>query len=159
MGLDAIVHCNCFETGKLKEPPPYPELVSLTADGSLEFHSTDLETLLALDRWLDYRACRHQSGILLHHRIGNIATVGLLRAELAREPAKFPVLLQQVLYNGWHAGDCLSLEDVVLVRNELNCLTTFACADPTKREYVEWFRQQMLELADASQQVGKPIAF
>jgi len=159
MGLDAIVHCNCFERGNLKEPPPYPELVSATADGGLEFHTTDLEILLKLDQWSDHRACLHKSGILLHHRIGNIAMVGLLRAELGREPDKFPVLVKQVLYSGSHGGDYLSLEDVALLRNELISLATFACSDATKREHVETFRQQMLELADASQQVGKPISF
>jgi len=159
MGLDARVHCDCFESGNLKELPPYPNLVSLTADGSLEFHSTDLEILLELDRWLNYRACVHESGILLHHRIGNIAVVGLLRAELAREPEKFPVLLKQVLYSGSHGGDYLSLEDVALLRSELSSLTTFVCAKPANEEYVESFRRQMLELADACQQVGKPILF
>src|SRR6185436_14322396 len=105
MGLDAFVHCNCFETRDLKEGPPYPDLISVNADGSLEFHSADLETLIALDEWLNHRACAHQSGILLHHRIGNVAMVGLLRTELAREPEKFPLILKQILYSGTHSGD------------------------------------------------------
>jgi hypothetical protein len=156
MGLDAFVYCNCFETGNLKEPPPYPELVSATADGGVDFHSTDLEILLNLDQWRDHRACLHKSGILLHHRIGNITLVGLLRAELAREADKFPVLLNQVLYSGSHGGDCLSLEDVARLRNEL---LTFVCSDSTNRKFMETFLEQMLELADASRQVGKPISF
>ena len=45
------------------------------------------------------------SGILLHHRIGNLAQVGLLRRELERETPTFPLLLMKVLYSGTHAGN------------------------------------------------------
>jgi hypothetical protein len=159
MGLDAFVHCNCFETRDLKEGPPYPDLISVSADGSLEFHSADLEILLVLDEWLNHRACAHQSGILLHHRIGNMAMVGLLRTELAREPEKYPVILKQILYNGTHGGDYLSLDDVDLLRSELVFLNTFVGSDPTTTAHVESFRRKMWDLANASQVVGKPISF
>ena len=145
MGLDAYVYCNCFETGNLKEAPPYPDLISVTADGSLEFRSVDLEILLALDEWHDHRACAHQSGILLHHRIGNMATVGLLRKELGRESEKFPVILKQILYNGMHGGDYLSLDDVNLLRSELVSLSAFVSSDATTAAYVESFRLKLCE--------------
>ena len=74
MGLDATVYCACFETGLLKEPPPCSQIF-VTDGGSLECHSEDLETLLAFDEWVNHRACNHPGGILLHHRIGNLAQV------------------------------------------------------------------------------------
>jgi len=77
-----MVYCSCFETGTLNEPPPYPDLISVGPDGSLEFKSQDLDVLLELDQWLLNRACAHKNGTLLHHRIGNMAQVGLLRGEL-----------------------------------------------------------------------------
>jgi hypothetical protein len=77
MGLDATVYCNCFEMGMLREPPPCPDIVHVTPDGSLDCKSDDLDTLLSFDRWLLERACEHENGILLHHRIGNLALVGV----------------------------------------------------------------------------------
>lgn len=127
--------------------------MSIATDGNLEFHSKDLEILLELDDWLNHRACAHNGGILLHHRIGNIAMVGLLHTELAREPEKFPVVLRA------HAGDSLCLEDIDLLRNELVSLKTFVSSDETTKKYVESFRRKMCELAVASRQVGKPISF
>ena len=128
MGLDAAVYCNCFESGKLKEPPPCPTLISIAPDGSLDCRSEELDTLLEFDQWLLNRACEHGNGILLHHRIGNMAQVALLRNELNREAEKFPVLLGKVLYNGTHGGDYLSLDDVKELQGELNHLDKFACS-------------------------------
>jgi len=90
MGLDATVYCNCFETGTLKELPPCPA-VFVSDDGSLDCRSEDLNTLKAFDQWLWHRACNHQGGTFLHHRIGNIGQVGLLRGELQREAAAFAI--------------------------------------------------------------------
>ena len=41
MGLDAFVFCNCYEKGKLREPPPRPGLVFVTENGSLDCKSDD----------------------------------------------------------------------------------------------------------------------
>src|SRR5262245_41867477 len=124
MGLDATVYCDCFETGTLKELPPCPSVL-VSDDGSLDCRSEDLNTLQAFDQWLWHRACSHPSGIFLHHRIGNLAQVGLLRNELRREAAAFPILLTKVLYSGTHAGDYLTLNDVSDVKVELELLGSF----------------------------------
>src|SRR6267142_4100270 len=154
MGLDAKVYCNCFETAQLNEQPPFPHVIAVEPDGGLNFNTQDPEVLLDSDEWLWHRACAHESGILLHHRIGNMAQVGLLRTELSREADRFPVVLKQVLYNGMHAGDYLSLEDVSRLRSELLALNTFVCSDLKNKKYVEWFYQQMRKLAEASLTVG-----
>lgn len=159
MGLEATVYCNCFETERLNEPPPYPEQISIASDGSLNFGRDDLDITLALDRWLRNRACLHRNGILLQQPIGNQALIAFLRTELSREADKFPVLLKQVLYNGVHCGDYLSLDDVVRLRSELVSLESFVCSESRDREFVESFRRQMRELADASLSVSKPISF
>ena len=105
MGLDATVYCNCFEVGRVKEPPPCTVVVA--ADGSLDCKSDDLDTDLSFAKWL-LHACEHANGVLLHHRLGNMALVGLVRSELRQDELKFPVLLTKVLYNGTHAGDYLT---------------------------------------------------
>src|ERR1700755_1448803 len=107
MGLDAPVYCDCYESGRLREPPPNPDLISVVPDGSLDCRSDDLDTLLEFDRWLLERDCEHENGVLLHHRIGNLAQVTLLRGELNREAGKVPIVLEKVVYSDTHAGDYL----------------------------------------------------
>jgi len=128
-------------------------------DGSLDCRSEDLDTLQAFDQWLWHHACNHPSGILLHHRIGNLAQVGLLRSELQREAPAFPILLTKVLYSGTHAGDYLTLNDIADLKAELERLVTFVCSQQSNQEYVDWLRRQMTELVEAATRVGKPISF
>lgn len=158
MGLDATVYCNCFETGRIKEPPPCLT-VSVSSDGSLACRSKDLDTVLAFDQWLLHRACEHPNGILLHHRIGNLAQIGFLRNELEKEGEMFSILLAKVLYSGAHSGDYLSLEDVRAARTELERLDNLVCSSEEQQADVESFRRRMIELAEVSLRVAKPITF
>ena len=158
MGLDATVYCDCFETRNLKEPAPCQN-VFVSADGSLECPSKDLDELLTFDQWLLHRACAHPDGILFHHRVGNLAQVELLRSELESEGEMFPVLLGKVLHSGTHAGDHLSSEDIVEMQRELGKLTKLICSTEMNQVYVDRFREQMIELAGVALRVGKPISF
>jgi hypothetical protein len=146
MGLDATVYCDCFEKGHLKEFPLCSN-ASVSADGSLECASEDLDVLLAFDQWLRDDACSHPEGILLHHRIGNLTDVGWLREELAREGDRFPVLLRKVLYSGTHTGDHLSSEDIVAMQGELEQFTNFVCLSSKRQPLVDNFRVQMIALS------------
>src|SRR5271170_6153916 len=82
MGPDALVYCDCFEKGRLLEPPPPGSTLTVATDGTLLCVSEELEVQLAFDHWRYDRACAHESGILVHHRIGNAVLVSLLRREL-----------------------------------------------------------------------------
>jgi hypothetical protein len=157
MGLDARVYCNCFETGKIKESPPESVLVFVTDDGSLECKSEDLDILLAFDQWLRFRACAHQDGILVHHRIGNIALVELLHKELKVEVESYPILLERVLYSGAHTGDYLAFADVENLRAEINNLS--ALQHTANQSLITTFQRQMQELVAAALSTGNPISF
>lgn len=157
MGLDATVYCNCSELQKLNEAPPC-QSVFVADDGSLDCGSEELNVLLAFDRWR-LSACDHPNGILLHHRIGNMAQAGLLRSELSRDPAAFPILLTKVLYSGTHAGDYLLPNDLGELAYELERLGWLVCSTPANHEYVSLFRKQIGELVEAAVGVGKPISF
>jgi hypothetical protein len=159
MGLDATVYCNCFETGKLREPAPLPDLVYVTPNGFLECQSDDLTLLLSFDQWLCDRACIHKDGILLTHRIGNIDLVGKIRMELSIHAEKFPILLSKVVYSGTHAGDFLPNDKVVGLEMELRVLGKALPISGDVKEYIKFFRSQMSELVKAAQSVSKPIAF
>lgn len=159
MGLDALVYCNCFETGRLKKMPPDLSLVYVCDDGSLDCNSEDLEMLLAFENWLQKRFCEHKEGLLVSHRIGNATHVSLLRAELENDAKKFPILLEEVLYSGTHTGDYLTKKEVLKLKKELKALADFATLSNDSQAFVDEFREQMGELADAALSVNKPIAF
>jgi hypothetical protein len=159
MGLDAVVYCDCFETCRLQEPPPPGCQLGLAEDGSLLCGSNELHVQLAFDQWRYERACTHENGVLVHHRIGNIALVAALRAELRRKPDKFPLILSKVLYNGTHCGDFIAAQEVPSLGPEVSALAEVHCGEPDMQEFVRQFELQMSELVACAIRVGKPIAF
>jgi hypothetical protein len=161
MGLDAFVFCDCFEKGRLLNPPPAGVSLRVEPDGSLGRESDDgsLAGDLIWDEWRESLACEHSSGMLLRHRLGNISLIGLLRSELKREPTRFPILLQKVVYSGSHGGDYLPVDVVRNLEVELQDLAHFKCSSKESDEFMSSFRLQMLELVAASLSVLKPIAF
>lgn len=159
MGLDAVVYCDCFEKGRLREPPPTGCLLAVSGDGSLFCNSDDLDVQLAFDQWQSNRACEHEDGILVHHRIGNIALVAALRTQLEQEPHRFPFLLSKVLYSGTHCGDYISAQDATLLRPEIAALADVHCEEPDMQEFMRGFEAQMAELVEIALRVGKPISF
>ena len=159
MGLDAFVFCDCFEKGRLREPPPRPELVYVIDNGRLECDSDDPEILEEFDIWIRDRACKHEEGILTGYYIGNATLIAELWNELTNEAQKFPVLLGKVLYDGTHCGDFLNKSDIIRLKVEIKRLSKFRCRDSRMQEYMQTFQQQMSNLVDCALSVGKPIAF
>jgi hypothetical protein len=161
MGLDAQVYCDCYEKGRLREPPPRDVSLRVELDGSLgrERDNGSLEDDVAWDEWREQRACEHHGGVLLHHRLGNISLIGLLRAELQREPGDFPLLLTKVLYSGSHCGDFLPVDSVLTLQQEVEALSGLRCSTPDADRFMAGFRAQMLELIAASLSVRMPIVF
>lgn len=157
MSLDATVFCDCYEKGRLRTPPPSVSIF-VGLDGSLDPDRGTLEEMLRFDEWR-YSACEHPHGILLHHRLGNISLIGLLRSELQRETSRFPVLLGKVVYDGTHGGDCISVELVPELRKEIEALADFKCSTREADTFILRFRIQMMELVTASLSIRKPIAF
>jgi hypothetical protein len=161
MSLDACVYCDCFEKGRLREPPPVGVALRLEPDGSLgrEHDDGKLESDLAWDQWRERLACEHPGGALLRHHLGNISLIGFLRSELQRAPFRFPILLTKVLYSGSHAGDYLTVERVPALQRELEDLANFRCNTREADGFMFEFRRQMSELVVASLSVSKPIVF
>lgn len=159
MGLDAAVYCNCFETGKLKELPPYPDLVFVDNSGNLSYIHDSLDVLMEIDRWAFNRACEHEDGVLLHHYIGNITRVANLYENLSTESEKFPIILKKILYSGTHCGDFLSSEEVKNLEKEIEHLKDLVFSDEASQDRVNYFRQQLEELTKTALEMGKPISF
>jgi hypothetical protein len=118
MGLDATVYCDCFERGKLRTPPLPQWHFHVGESGARSCRTSDLDEDLAFDQW-NITACEHEDGVLLHHYLGNITRVGLVREALSRHPQLFPIILGKVIHNGIHAGDMLTVEQVESMRPEV----------------------------------------
>ena len=110
------------------------------------------------DRW-NVRACEHEWGILLHHWIGNAATVGLLRATLSQHPELFQVTLSKIVYSGVHCGDYISADRVPALLPELRSLHEVHLDNTRDERLVRYFESQLRELVEAALQVSKPISF
>jgi hypothetical protein len=159
MGLDAFVLCNCYETGKIRKPPPRPELVFITPAGDLDCRSNDRNELREFDHWRCYETCEHEAGVLLNRHLGNIGLIRVIREELQREPAIFPLLLQKVIYNGIHAGDHLAVSDFNQLKNELSELKAFQSRNRENQEDLNMFYGKMIELLTVALEINKPIVF
>lgn len=159
MGLDAYVFCNCFELGLLRELPPVRAQVYVADNGSLECVSTDLSVEMAFDQWLNDRACQHPRGCLVHHYIGNISLVALLRSELSRDRSKFPTILNKVIYNGIHGGDYIPSDEVAKLKIEIQELKNFHSRDTKTESFIRDFEMQLSELVEAALKLNKPISF
>jgi hypothetical protein len=186
MGLDACVYCDCLEKGRLRKPLSSDVVVKLEPNG-LPFLEKKGTTVWEDDpEWNDF-LCEHDRRRLIHHRIGNIALVALLRWELNREATKYPFLLQKVVYNGIHANDWIGLDQFPQLQNELELLASFKCIGDAPKsfywfrglpkifpfnlsqkhystavesnKFMQDFRTQMLELVEVALRVGKPISF
>jgi hypothetical protein len=133
--------------------------IRVAANGRLEWESEDPLVNLALYYWLGERACDHADGILIGHRIGNIALIRLLHDELSRSKELFPLLLGKVLYCGARCGDYLPTGDLLKLREEVDRLADFTCSEAENQGYVDEFREEMDELVESALAVDKPIVF
>lgn len=158
MGLDARVYCDCFEQGRLRTAPSIEWRVFVDDSGMRVAHTESLEADMAFDEWT-FSACEHPSGVLLHHRIGNIAAVSWIRAALAQQPTLFSFLLSKVVYNGIHAGDSIGTAQLAILSCELQALSKFRAEDALSESLIRHFERQMQELVETALRVNKPIVF
>lgn len=158
MSLDAVVYCDCFERKRLRSLPPAEWEVRADQDGSRTSRENGLDEYLAFEAW-NKNACEHEDGILVQQYIGNIATVGFLRAKLSEQARQFPFILSRVIYNGVHGGDCITVDEIDRLDSEVQALRRFHSRDRDDEAYLRRFEAQLTALIHASQIVNKPIVF
>ena len=158
MALDGFVRCTCIRDGKAK-PHPFPEKLSLdeASEPMLTGDPSDDE-LEAHDLWLeDY--CEH-GGFLIAEFLGNINRVknvrGFLRGLQGKPGPRFPILLEEVLYNGTHSGDWVPKKHTRALSKEV--ATVLRSIDILTESEKEFFTA-MQRLCAASLETGNPILF
>ncbi|NOT61132.1 MAG: hypothetical protein HOP19_13010 [Acidobacteria bacterium] len=157
MALEARVHCNCYETGKLLIPPPRPDQLYLAEDGGLA--CTDLYHLYEFEEWLEKYACRHPGGVALQHVIGSAGVIAFLQEELERTADDFPLLLGKVVYDANHAGDFLPVTELKDLLAETIRLAVLHSDDSEEESLLRNFERQLKGLITCAIQMRKPIVF
>jgi hypothetical protein len=87
-------------------------------------------------------------------RLGNVTLIAALAAEANALLPRESILISSVLYDGAHAGDVLSGDQVLRLKNEISTLKSL----PISTELAH-FLADMWELAAAAEENKNPIVF
>jgi hypothetical protein len=96
MKLHAYVFCGCYEYGRVKRPPPGPEIISLHPNGDhFCFHPTAAQ-YLAYETWR-LNACRHKYGTVTGGELGHRLPREVLYRAMLPHRRTFPLFVRKVL--------------------------------------------------------------
>lgn len=127
MGLDACVYCDCVEKELFKIPHPLPHLLLVDEAGCLCIASGNEAEQNLHEEWNWKHPCPYEDFVLIHHRLGNISLVDLIRhmmKAISKHPSsEFPIIWSKAIYSGCHCGDFLTNDDVYQLQKELSLLT------------------------------------
>jgi hypothetical protein len=146
MGLDVAVYRRLDELPFTKE-----ELRSIAVDprtGQVDFEDAAL-----------FRAWSDKVKVV-EKRIGNIALVNALKAELEKilgDSSSKTLLISKILYSGTHSGDVIPKDDLGSLKHEIALVRGIAGCQ--KSSELESFLADMEELVTASEHHGNPIVF
>jgi hypothetical protein len=146
MGLDAAVYRRVEEL-----PFTNDDLRSISVDpmtGQIDF-----EDAMLFRAWSDKVKAAEK-------RIGNIASVEALRAEIERvlgESSSEALLIKKVLYSGTHSGDAICQSDFDSLKREIELVRGIAGRDASRE--LDGFLADMEELVVAAEQHRNPIVF
>jgi hypothetical protein len=158
MALDGFVRCACIREGKAK-PHPFPERLIFDESGEPALSGDPSEDEWeAHDQWLS-KSCEHE-GFLVAVFLGNITRVKNLRSFLqalqGKPGPRFPLLLEEVLYDGTHSGDCILSKYAPKLLKEVD--TVLHSSDILADSEKEFFNN-MKQLCEASIATGNAILF
>ena len=159
MGLDAVVWCDCYENGRLRELPLPNWRVRVHPDtGERDSECEILEEQMAFDQW-NASACEHEFGVFEHQYLGNIASIGHCCRLLSPHAVRLPILLEKVIYSPTHCGDHLCMDDVRLLESELTALAEIQFLNGMDQGLIRRLESQLFVLTKAAITLGKPICF
>ena len=157
MALDAFVYCDCFEKDQLRSSPPSGLELRVGANGEVTCHGATDQQWSIFCSWRHRKACPHVGMILKHHRLGTAKQIDALRDQLEnKERARFPILINKILYTGTHTCDWVPLNALPELTEELKQM------NPPKTPEGDALRHLKIQLAEliiAAQMMQKPICF
>jgi hypothetical protein len=91
----------------------------------------------------------------IHRRLGNISLIGSLHDEASRLMKPGSLIVSQVLYNGYHAGDVIGSERMQELKEELAALK---CKTPLSLQFAS-FLDDLDKLVAVAVEQQNPIVF
>jgi hypothetical protein len=158
MELCAFVFCDCYEKGRLKRPPPSPDIVTVLPNGDLGYRDATPDQHAAFVAWRTH-ACRHPEGRVTGGKLGHALPIEKVRDSLLPHGRAFPVFVGKVLNCQPHTRSShLTLKQVHKLKAELDRLKTFQCNDRKIARELPYLRGQLKQLVKAALKFLKPIA-
>jgi hypothetical protein len=158
MRLHAYVFCDCLEQGRLKRPPPNPEIVGFLRNGDLGYFRASPEQHAAFVAWRRH-ACRHPEGVVTGGQLGHRLPRQVLHRAMSPHSRAFPLFIRKVLGCKPHTRySHLTLKQVEKLQVELVRLKNFHLADRKTERELRCYYGQMRQLVRAALKFHKPIA-
>ena len=156
--LCAFVFCDCYEKGRLKRPPPNPEIVAVLPNGDLGYRSATPTQHEAFVAWRAH-ACCHPEGRVTGGKLGHALPIDVVRDAFSPHRRAFPIFVGKILDCRPHTRSShLTIKQVHKLKAELDRLKTFQCGDRKIARELPYLRGQMKQLVRAALKFRKPIA-
>ena len=158
MKLQAYVFCNCFEQGRVKRPPPNPEIVGVLTNGDNRCFRPTPAQYQAYESWR-LNACRHKYGTVTGGELGHRLPREVLHRAMLPHRRIFPIFVRKVLGCKPHTRfSHLTLKQVAKLQVELTRFKNFHLADRKFDKELQYYRGQMKQLVRAALKFQQPIA-
>ena len=158
MKLQAYVFCNCFEQGRVKRPPPNPEIVGVLTNGDNRCFRPTPAQYQAYESWR-LNACRHKYGTVTGGELGHRLPVEVMHKAMLPHRRKFPLFVRKVLGCKPHTRfSHLTIKQVEQLQTELVRMKKFHLSDRKRDNELHHYRGQMRQLARAAIKFQQPIA-
>ena len=159
----AYLYCDCYQKGKLKEPPPRPDLIYIDKSGKPAWLSEDPDVRKEFNEWARDKACEHDYFILKEVMVGYSSMIDYYHKALFDADDGYINLGSVYFFNlisrviGRYFGYITEGTELIDIRIELELLHDFECPDPDWDYHLKCFRENMIDLVDTALLMGKPI--
>jgi hypothetical protein len=158
MKLQAYVFCGCYEHGRVKRPPPDPEIVDVSTNGDVGCHQPTPAQYQAFLKWR-YRACHHRDGLITGGPLGRRLPVEVMHKAMFPHRRTFPIFVRKVLgCKPQTRFSPLTLKQVEQLQIELVRMKKFHLSDRKRENELRYYRGQMRQLVRAALKFQQPIA-
>lgn len=158
MRVYAYVFCGCYEHGRVKRPPPDPEIVGVLTNGDVACHHPTPAQCKAFEAWR-LHACRHLNGVVTGGELGHRLPREALHQVMRPHHRAFPIFVRKVLgCKPQTRFSHLTLKQVARLEVELSRFKNFHLPDRKCDNELQYYRGQMKQLVRAALKLQRPIA-